>query len=123
MSETVAILGASTNPNRYSHKAQLALLENGHTPVPVNPRYDQIDGIQCYPDLKSIPGGVDTITVYVRPGIIIPMTGDIIDIHPKRVIFNPGAESRAVAARLESVGIAVQNACTLVLLNTAHFTG
>jgi predicted CoA-binding protein len=121
MAETVVILGASTNPNRYSYKAQLALLENGHTPVPVNPRYDQIDGIQCYPDLKSIPGDVDTITVYVKSGTIIPMTGDIIEIQPKRVIFNPGAESKAVAARLESVGIRVQNACTLVLLNTAHF--
>ena len=36
MAETVVILGASLNPGRYSYKAQLALIEKGHTQVPVN---------------------------------------------------------------------------------------
>jgi predicted CoA-binding protein len=122
MTETVVILGASTNLARYSHKAQLALLENGHTPVPVNPRYDQIDGIPCYPDVKSINSNIDTITVYVRPDILMPMIGDIIHVKPARVIFNPGSESAEASARFESAGIIVQNACTLVLLNTSSFS-
>ena len=121
MTETVAILGASAKPARYAHKAQLALLENGHTPVPVNPAYDRIDGVRCFPDLKSVPGTVDTITVYVRPAILDAMTEDIIDVRPKRVIFNPGAENGYVSTRLESAGIRVQNACTLVLLSTSRF--
>ena len=123
MAEKVLILGASTNANRYSHKAQLALLENGHTPVPVNPRYHQIEGIQCYPDLESIQGDIDTVTIYVRPDILKTMIDEVIQIHPKRVIFNPGAECEEASSRLESVGIKVQNACTLVLLNTSRFTG
>ena len=122
MFETVVILGASTNPHRYSHQAQVALLDSGHIPVPVNPRYDQIDGIRCYPDLRSVPEQIDTVTVYVRPEILLPMAEDIIDCQPNRVIFNPGAESNEVASRLQSAGIAVQNACTLVLLNTSNFT-
>ncbi len=122
MAETVVILGASTNTSRYSHKAQLALLENGHTPVPVNPRYDQIDGVQCYPDLKSIQSDIDTVTIYVRPGILTTMIEDIIHIQPKRVIFNPGAECKNASTRFESEGIKVQNACTLVLLNTSRFS-
>ena len=122
MSETVVILGASTNPRRYSHKAQLALLANGHVPIPVNPRYDQINGVRCYPSLQSVPDEIDTVTVYVRPNILLPMAKDIIGCQPNRVIFNPGAESDEVATRLQLAGIAVQNACTLVLLNTSNFT-
>ena len=122
MAETVVILGASINPDRYAYKAQLALIENGHTAVPVNPRYDQIDGIQCYPELKSLELNIDTITIYVKPAILRNMTEDIIHVNPRRVIFNPGAECREVSARLESAGIKVQNACTLVLLNTSQFS-
>ena len=122
MAETVVILGASINPDRYSYKTQQVLIENGHTPVPVNPRYDQIDGIQCYPELKSLECNIDTITIYVKPAILRNMTEDIIHVNPKRVIFNPGAECPEVSARLESAGIKVQNACTLILLNTSQFS-
>ena len=122
MAETVVILGASVNPDRYAHKAQLALIENGHIPVPVNPRYDSIDGIPCYPELKLLKCHIDTITVYVKPAILRSMTEAIIHARPGRVIFNPGAECREVSTRLESAGIKVQNACTLVLLNTSRFT-
>ena len=121
MPETVAILGASPDPARFSHMAQRALLQHGHTPVPVNPRYDRIDGIRCLPDLDSIDRPVDTLTVYVRPGILQPMIDDIIRLEPARVILNPGTESDKAAARLESAGIRVQQACTLVLLDTGRF--
>lgn len=121
MPETVIILGASPNPNRFSHKAQLALHENGHTPIPVNPSYDQIDGIHCYPGLRSVQQDIDTVTIYVRPDILETMIEDIVHISPKRVIFNPGTESREAADRFESVGIRVQNACTLVLLNAGQY--
>lgn len=121
MTETVVILGASINPNRFSHKAQVALAENGYIPVPVNPKYDQIDGVQCYPNLASFPGSIDTITIYVKSSILRAMTEEVIQVHPKRVIFNPGAECKDVSTRLKSAGIEVQNACTLVLLKTSQF--
>ena len=122
MAETVVILGASINPDRYSYKAQQVLIEKGHTVVPVNPRYDQIDGIQCYPELKSLERNIDTITIYVKPAILRSMIEDIIHVRPRRVIFNPGAECREISIRLETAGIKAQNACTLVLLNTSQFT-
>jgi predicted CoA-binding protein len=121
MTENVAILGASPKARRYSYRAQQALLENGHTPIPVNPRYQFIDSLQCFPDLKSVTVGIDTITVYVRPDILYSMATDIIELHPGRVIFNPGSECQEVADRIASANIRVQYACTLVLLNTSAF--
>ena len=121
MAETVVILGASARHGRFAHRAQLALLEHGHVPVPVNPKYDRIDGVKCFPDLGSVNRPVDTITVYVRPDILAPMIEDIVLMRPGRVIFNPGAECPQASARFESEGIRVQNACTLVLLDSARF--
>lgn len=122
MKETVAILGASNDPNRYAYKAMLALAVHGHKVLLVNPYHDQIDGVQCYQNLAACPGGVDTITVYVRPGTLRGLLKDIVDARPKRVILNPGAQDPDSTSQLQRVGIKVQNACTLVLLSTNRYT-
>ena len=119
--ETVAVLGASPDPDRYSHKAQRALAAKGHNPVPVNPVYDEVDGMTCYPDLPSCPEKIDTVTVYVKPKILAELVEDILAVRPKRVIFNPGAECSAAETMLEKEGIQVREACTLVLLHSGRF--
>jgi len=119
--ETVAILGATDDPYRYAHKTMLALADHGHTVLPVNPNHDQIDGIRCYPDLAACPEGIDTITVYVRPGILEGMLEAIVDARPGRVILNPGTEDRDIISRLSERGVKVQQSCTFVLLNTNRY--
>lgn len=121
MPETVAILGASDQPDRYAHKAQRALVSKGHTAIPVNPSYDSIDGIKCYPTLSEIPGPVDTVTVYVKPEVLVNLVPEIIRVKPRRVILNPGTEDAAVSKALQDAGIEVKQACTLVLLSTDQF--
>lgn len=121
MVENVAILGASPDSHRYSNMAQKALSEKGFQPIPVNPNYVQIDGVTCYRDLVSCDRKIDTVTVYVNPGILETKIEDILAVTPRRVILNPGTESPAVEERLVSAGINVQKACTLVLLNSGRF--
>lgn len=121
MTETVAILGASKNQSRYANKAQNFLIEKGHTPIPINPKYDEIDGIKCYPNLASYTQNIDTVTVYVRPHILSNLVQDIIQSSPYRVILNPGTEDGKVISQLEKAGIEIQQACTLVLLRTSQF--
>lgn len=121
MGETVAILGASRNPGRYARQAQQALLTAGHTPVPVNPHHDAIDGIPCQPNLRRVPGPIDTVTVYVRPAILKGLVQDLVEVAPRRVILNPGTEDAMVMQILQAAGIAVQADCTLVLLASGTF--
>lgn len=121
MDKTVAILGASDRPNRFSHRAQTLLREKGYTPLPVNPRLKVVDGVRCYPGLHAIGQQIDTITVYVRSEILIGLVDEIIEARPQRVILNPGSESGAVVELLQQAGIAVQMACTLILLDTGQF--
>ena len=121
MIEAVAILGASKNQSRYANKAQKFLIEKGHTTIPINPKYDTIDGIKCYPNLESYSQNINTITVYVQPSILSTLVRDIIQASPYRVIFNPGTENEKVIDQLEKAGIEIQMACTLVLLRTSQF--
>lgn len=118
----VAVLGASPKTDRYSNKAVRLLAENGHEPIPVNPGYDQIEGLSTVRDLSElIPGSVDTLTMYVGPDRSADMADTILQLKPRRIIFNPGAENRELAERLRGEGLDVVEACTLVLLNTGQF--
>ncbi len=122
MSEVVAVLGASEDHSRYAHKAQLLLTTSGHTVVPINPKYNMVNGIRCFPDLAACPHKIDTITVYIRPFILLNLVADIIHISPNRIIFNPGTEDRNIIKKMQKAGIKVEIACTLVLLRTAQFS-
>ncbi len=66
--ERVVIIGASDNPERYSHRALLLLRKYGHEVVPVHPRLAEIEGIPVVADLGLISGLVDTVTMYVGAG-------------------------------------------------------
>lgn len=117
----VAVLGASAKEKRYSHQAVLRLQEAGHEVFPIHPTLAEIATLQVYPDLSSLPGNIDTVTVYLSAAHSSPLTEQLCQLHPRRVIFNPGAENPSLAEKLHSAGIIVQEACTLVLLKTSQF--
>jgi uncharacterized protein len=121
MNKNVAILGASNHSERYSHKAQLLLLKKGYNPILINPKLQVIDGIKCYPSLSAIIEPVHTLTVYVSPQISSTLKEDILNFKCHRVIFNPGSENNSLYDDLRKNGIEVEEACTLVLLNSGQF--
>ncbi len=117
----VAVLGASTNEERYSFKAVQMLQEYGHQPIPVHPKGHVVDGITAAKSLGEIEGPVDTLTLYVNAKISSASHADILGMKPRRVIFNPGAENADLAEKLKSEGIEPVIACTLVMLRTNQF--
>lgn len=117
----VAILGASKNKERYSYLAFKMLQEYGHTPVPVSPKFAELEGFKTYASLNDVKEKVDTLTMYVGPDISAKLTEDIVALNPRRVIFNPGSENQALQKQLSEKGIEVEEACTLVLLRTKQF--
>lgn len=118
---TVAILGASSHDWRYANKAQVLLTEKGYRVLPVSRDGHEVLGVAGFASLGAIAEPVDTVTVYVRPGIFDSLADDVLDLAPRRVIFNPGSESPASMKRLRDAGIRVVEACTLVLLRTGQF--
>lgn len=119
----VAVLGASNKPERYSYQAVKLLAERGHTVFPVHPLLAMIDGLPVFKSLADVPAPLHTVTLYLGPSRSAGMAPEIFAAHPRRVIFNPGAENPELAAQLASAGIEVMDACTLVLLRTGQFAG
>jgi predicted CoA-binding protein len=119
--QTVAVLGASNNPERYSNMAVRRLRDAGHRVIPVNPALETIEDLPVVKSLGDIADPVDTLTLYVGPQRSAPMTEDILRLAPKRVIFNPGTESPELATALDRANIPHLEACTLVLLQTGQF--
>jgi uncharacterized protein len=118
---TVAVVGASENPARYSNRALRMLQANGFTPIPISRSGKSILGVAGYPSLTAIPGPVDTVTIYLSPERQDPVIRDLLALAPRRAIFNPGAENPPAAALLRQHGIETLEACTLVLLSTGQF--
>jgi predicted CoA-binding protein len=118
---TVAVLGASPKPERHSHRAVERLQAAGYDVIPVRPAQEEILGLPCVDSLAAIDRPVDTVTVYVSAERSAELAGSIAEAGPRRVIFNPGAENPALAARLREAGVEVLEACTLVLLASGRF--
>lgn len=119
--ENVAVIGASDKPDRYANKAMRLLAEHGHTPIPVAPAKSEILKRTVYHRLSEVPVPVDTVTVYLGAARQAPVIDDVVRVKPRRVIFNPGAENPDAYDRLKDAGIAVVEACTLVMLRTNSF--
>ena len=119
--QTVAILGASADEERYAFKAQRLLKQYGHRVMPINAKLSVIDGDAVAAELGAIHEPVDTLTVYLRPSLSNGYREAIQALKPGRVIFNPGTENPQLAAALQASGIATEDACTLVLLRTHQF--
>ncbi|MBN1896075.1 CoA-binding protein [bacterium] len=119
--QTVAVLGASPKPERYSNQAVRLLKENGHRVIPVNPAGNPVEGLAATRRLEDITETAHTLTVYVGPERGEALLDAMIHLKPGRVILNPGTESEIIESRLEENGIPVMRACTLVMLKTGQF--
>lgn len=114
------ILGASDNPSRYSYLALNRLRNNGHPVVAIGKKKAKVSDVELDTDRKEF-NDIDTITLYLNPANQQQYYDYILSLHPKRVIFNPGAENEEFENILKKNGIQPVEACTLVLLSTGQY--
>ncbi|MDP7081511.1 MAG: CoA-binding protein [Candidatus Undinarchaeales archaeon] len=112
----VAVIGASSKRDRYSNKAVRALVEAGYNVYPVHPTESEIEGLRVFPDLRSIEGDIDLVSIYLKPQIVLRsgLVGHLQERGIKAAILNPGTQDPALIEELESSGITVLLECTLV---------
>jgi predicted CoA-binding protein len=66
--ERVAVTGVSRTPKTHgSNNVYRRLRERGYQVFAVNPNAAEVEGDRAYPDLKSIPGGVQAVVIGTRP--------------------------------------------------------
>ncbi|WP_372775745.1 CoA-binding protein [Mangrovibacterium sp.] len=114
------VIGASTNPERYSYKAITALRQKGHEVVALATKAGKVGDVSFVTNTQPLEG-IDTVTMYIGPRHQDSYMDYIEQLKPKRVIFNPGTENDAFIKRLENNGIQPEIACTLVLLSIGQY--
>jgi hypothetical protein len=89
----IAVAGVSRN--RGNHPAGTLiyrrLKDTGHEVFPVNPHMQTFEGSRCYPDLKSIPGGVDAVVIITRPETSARIVRECADTGVRRVWMHSSA--------------------------------
>jgi len=114
------VLGASDNPTRYSNLAIKRLHSHGHPVIAIGRKQTKTGDIAIETDKKDYRD-IDTVTLYLNPTHQKEYYDYILSLHPKRIIFNPGAENPELEQLAEANGIQPLEACTLVLLSTGQF--
>lgn len=120
MSKRTLVIGASTNPARYSNMAIRSLLNHGHEVVALAKQEGFIGDIKIQTEFP-VNQNIHTVTVYVGPLHQPEYYEPILDLNPRRVIFNPGTENSEFVQMLESRGIETIEGCTLVMLGSGRY--
>jgi predicted CoA-binding protein len=97
----VAVSGVSRTPKQHgSNNVYRRLRERGYDVFAVNPNADEVEGDRCYPDLKSIPGGVEAVVIGTRPEIAEETMRECAELGIEHVWMHrgPGAGSVSHAA-------------------------
>lgn len=114
------VLGASPNPARYSHLAIKKLSAYNHPVIAIGKRKGTVGNVEISTEQVPVTG-IDTVTLYLNAFNQKQYYNYILSLHPRRIIFNPGAENEELSNLALQNGIKPQEACTLVLLSTGQY--
>jgi predicted CoA-binding protein len=114
MSKVVAVIGASSNRQKFGNRAVRAYLQEGYTVVPINPHEPSIEGLTAYKSVLDVPGPIDMASFYVPPEIGEQVIEEVARKQIAEVWLNPGADSDALVARARALSITPIVACSIL---------
>ncbi len=117
--KTVAVIGASSNREKWGNKAVRAFRQQNYTVWPVNPNELEVEGLKTYATIKDVPERPEKITVYVPPQRLIKLLPDIAARGCNELYLNPGTESDAVLAECERLGLNAIQACSIIAVGVS----
>jgi len=113
--QVIAVVGASSSPERASYRIASYLMSAGYKVIPVNPKEKEVLGCKCYPDLSSIPEKVDLVDIFRRAEDVPPVVDEAIKVGARVVWMQLGIVNREAASRAEDAGLdVVMDACIMV---------
>jgi len=112
---TLAVVGLSADWFRPSHFAAKYMQEHGYRIIPVNPRYEEILGERCYPDLASIPEKLDLVNVFRKSDECPAIAREAVRIGAKSLWMQIGVISDEAREIAEAAGLTVvMNRCVKI---------
>ncbi|NOT28209.1 MAG: CoA-binding protein [Acidobacteria bacterium] len=116
MAKKVAVVGASSNREKFGNRALRAFRAQGYEVVAINPHEHHIEGVETYPSVLDVPGTVDMATVYVPPHIGVKLLPEFAQKGIQEIWINPGAESRELLDEAKRLQVKLIVACSIVAI-------
>ena len=112
--KTVAVIGASSNRDKFGNKALRAFEKKGYTVIPINPTETEVEGHPAYKSVLDVPGSIDLATIYVPGAVGVRVMDDLAKKQIPEVWLNPGADDPEVVARARELGVPIIQACSII---------
>ena len=112
---TISVVGISANWFRPSYFAAKYMQDHGYRVIPVTPKYAEVLGEKCYPELAAIPEPVDIVDCFRRPGEMVPIARDAVAIGAKVLWMQLGIRNDEAASIAADAGLdVVMNRCVKI---------
>ena len=113
-----AVVGASTNREKYGNKVLRVYQQRGKEVYPINPKAEEVEGLKAYPSLAALPVVPRGISIITPPPVTEKVVEEAAKLGVKYVWMQPGAESpRAIQIGEEAgLGVIGDGSCALVMM-------
>ena len=113
--KTIAVVGLSPNPARPSHQVANYLQHVGYRIIPVNPGYDRLLGVTCYPDLRVVNEGIDLVDVFRDASAVPQIVQDSLAIKAAGLWLQLGVMHEPALNHARQAGlICIADLCTKI---------
>lgn len=116
MAETVAVIGASSNRDKFGNKALRAFENQGYTVIPINPNEKEVEGHAAYASVLDVPGAIDVATLYIPPRYGVRVMEQLAQKGVAKVYLNPGADGSEVVKRARELGLNAIQTCSIIAI-------
>lgn len=106
-SKRIAVVGMSRLGKKFGNYAGKELKLKGYEIYPIHPEAKEIDGLTCYPDLKSLNGKVDAIWISIPPQKVNAVLEEAAGIGLKNIWLQQGAWSQEVQLTIDKLNLTV----------------
>lgn len=102
-----AVIGATQNQEKYGYKVFVDLKKKGYQVIPVNPNYEEILGVKCYPDLISLDERPDVVVLVVGEKNALKVVQDCVELDLDKIWFQPGSEYEEAVNLAQDAGFEI----------------
>jgi predicted CoA-binding protein len=119
---TLAVVGATPHQEKYGYKILEALQAAGYQVLPINPKYDAIAGVTCFPSLQALPLKPEIVVTVVPPEVTARIVDECSQLGLPVIWMQPGSWSEEIVARARDYGLkVVHDLCLLFSLKNLNF--
>jgi predicted CoA-binding protein len=111
---SIAVVGASTDRQKFGNKCVRAYLAAGYRVFPINPVADTVEGLPVYRSIGELPDRPDRVSIYLPPPKTRSILSELAKLAGVEVWFNPGTADNEILEQARAMGIDVRDGCSIV---------